>query len=169
MISKNDLLEWLREIDRKLKCEITLVAVGGTAMTLLGLKASTRDIDFCVEGSNAEIFKKLTKDDKFKVDLFQDGFIFSEQLPDDYIEKSSKLEAGLVNIDLRALSLMDIIITKAARYNERDEEDVSTIAKTNKVKKEKLEERFKQVEETFAGRTEDYTYHFNLILKRHFS
>jgi len=40
MITKNDLLLWLKEVDSKLEKKIVLVAVGGTAMTLLGLKPS---------------------------------------------------------------------------------------------------------------------------------
>jgi len=169
MIDKNDLLAWLKVIDKQLKTRIVLIAIGGTAMTLLGLKSSTRDIDFCIEGKNLKIFKKIIRNDKFKVDLFQDGFIFSEQLPNDYIEKSNKIISDLINIDLRTLSLIDIIITKSARYNERDEEDIATIAKTKKIERKELEKRFKQVKETFAGNDKDYEYHFNLVLIRHFS
>ena len=168
MITKNDLIGWLEDIDKKLENKIILVAVGGTAMTLLGLKPSTRDIDFCMESKDINIFRKLAKNGKFKVDLFQDGYIFSEQLPDDYLDKSTRLETNLANIELRTLSLIDIILTKAARYNERDEEDIGTIAKTIKIEKEELIKRFNQMKDTFAGREEDYEYHFNLILKRHF-
>ncbi len=168
MIDKNDLLEWLKQIDRQLKTRILLIAAGGTAMTLLGLKESTIDVDFCIESKNLKAFKEIADNSKFKVDLFKDGFVFSEQLPDDYIIESQKIAADLKNIDLRALSLEDIIITKAARYNERDEEDIEAIAKTNKVKRKELEERFRQVKKTFVGREEDYNYHFELILKRHF-
>jgi len=52
MIDKNSLLKWLGNLDKKLKKNITLIAVGGTAMTLLGLKTSTRDIDFCIKHFN---------------------------------------------------------------------------------------------------------------------
>ncbi|MCK5283711.1 MAG: hypothetical protein KAK00_09995 [Nanoarchaeota archaeon] len=152
MITKNDLIGWLEDIDKKLENKIILVAVGGTAMTLLGLKPSTRDIDFCMESKDINIFRKLAKNGKFKVDLFQDGYIFSEQLPDDYLDKSTRLETNLANIELRTLSLIDIILTKAARYNERDEEDIGTIAKTIKIEKEELIKRFNQMKDTFAGR-----------------
>ena len=37
MIDKKDLLEWLKKAAKNLGEEITVVAVGGTAMTLLGL------------------------------------------------------------------------------------------------------------------------------------
>ena len=169
MITKNNLLEWLKEVDKKLERKIIVVAVGGTAMTLLGLKASTRDVDFCLRKKDVALFKNLTNNSRFKVDLFWNGFIFSEQLPEDYIEKSNKIFAPLSNMDLRTLSLIDIIITKVARYNARDEEDIEAIAKTSLVNRHELEKRFKEVKETFVGNESEYEYHFNLVLKRHFT
>ena len=169
MITKNNLLEWLKEVDKKLERKIIVVAVGGTAMTLLGLKASTRDVDFCLMKKDVALFKNLTNNSRFKVDLFWNGFIFSEQLPEDYIEKSNKIFAPLSNMDLRTLSLIDIIITKVARYNARDEEDIEAIAKTSLVNRHELEKRFKEVKETFVGNESEYEYHFNLVLKRHFT
>ena len=80
MIDKNVLLEWLKAVDKKLKKKIVLIAVGGTAMTLLGLKSSTRDVDFCIESENKKHFEEVLGK-KFKVDLFTDGYIFSYQLP----------------------------------------------------------------------------------------
>ncbi|MFH1439695.1 MAG: DUF6036 family nucleotidyltransferase [Candidatus Woesearchaeota archaeon] len=141
MITKNDLLNCLKEVDKKLNHKIVIVAVGGTAMTLLGLKASTRDVDFCVKSEDFKMFKELTKNDKFKFDLFQDGYIFSEQLPDDYIENSNRIKTKFSNLDLCTLSLIDIIITKAARYNARDEDDIESIAKTNLVKRNELKKK----------------------------
>ena len=75
MIDRNELVKWLRSIDNKLHRKITLVAVGGTAMTLLGLKSSTRDIDFCIKSEDKKDFEKVL-DKKFKVDIFTDGYIF---------------------------------------------------------------------------------------------
>jgi len=168
MITRKDLLEWLKKIDKKLTRKIIIIAVGGTAMTLLGLKSSTVDVDFCIEGKNIETFRELIKDSKFKVDLFQDGFIFSEQLPEDHIGISNRVETGMANIDLRTLSLLDIIITKIARYNERDEEDISAVLKKRNINKKELIKRFNQIKETYAGKKEDFEYHFDLVLKRHF-
>jgi hypothetical protein len=56
---------------------ITLVAVGGTAMTLLHLKPSTIDVDFCLDKKDAILFKEAMPPSKFKVDIFIGGFIFS--------------------------------------------------------------------------------------------
>jgi len=168
MITKNDLLEWLKEIDRKIKTKMVLVAVSGTALTLLGLKPSTLDVDFCIDGNQEALFKKSMGKPAFKVDIFRDGFIFAEQLPSDYLEKSISIKTNLARIDLRALSLVDIILTKIARYNERDEDDISAIVAKNKVNKEELERRFKLVRDSYAGNVKDYDYYFRLVLKRHF-
>lgn len=59
MIDKNELLLWLAEKDKLLEKQITLVAVGGTAMTLLGLKSSTIDIDFCLAKKEKKLFEKV--------------------------------------------------------------------------------------------------------------
>ena len=164
MIERTDLLEWLKSIDGKLKKKIVLIAVGGTAMTLLGLKPSTRDVDFCISSEDKEHFEKLL-DDEFKVDIFVDGYIFSEQLPNDYGEKSKEI-LPMENITLKALSPVDIVITKAARFNARDEEDIKAISKY--VKKEELVRRFEDVVDSYAGDERDYRRHIEIILKRFF-
>ena len=165
MIGKTQLISWIRKIDRKMKRKITLVAVGGTAMTLLGLKPSTRDVDFCISSEYKKEFgKSIGK--TFRVDLFFDGYIFSEQLPEDYAEKSKEILV-LRNITLKALSPVDIVVTKSARLNARDEEDIRAIAKY--VKKEELVVRFNQVVGTYAGKEEDYRENFEVIVKRYFT
>ncbi|PIN69078.1 hypothetical protein COV93_06865 [Candidatus Woesearchaeota archaeon CG11_big_fil_rev_8_21_14_0_20_43_8] len=169
MLTKETLLDWLRKIDQKLKQHITLVAVGGTAMTLRNMKESTRDVDFCLSSDQADSFQELTKDSPFHVDIFVDGFIFSEQLPTDFVEKAIVMDVNLENIELRALSPIDIILTKAARYNERDEEDIATISKRCKLDKEDILSRFEEIKDTYSGREEDYEYHINLIVKRYFA
>jgi len=47
-LAKNELLDHLRGWNRYLKRKVHLIACGGTAMTLLGVKASTKDVDFIV-------------------------------------------------------------------------------------------------------------------------
>ena len=164
MIDRNALLKWLRSIDKKLRRKITLIAVGGTAMTLLGLKSSTRDVDFCISSEEKKDFEKALNK-KFKVDIFTDGYIFSEQLPGEYIDKSKEI-SSLKRIRLTSLSPEDIIITKAARFNARDEEDIQSLAKY--VNKQELMERFEEVVRSYSGKAEDYRYHMKIILKRYF-
>jgi peroxiredoxin family protein len=47
-IDKKALLEILEQWNRFLKRRVHLIACGGTAMTLLGVKASTKDVDFMI-------------------------------------------------------------------------------------------------------------------------
>ena len=164
MIDKNDLISWLKNVDIKLDRKITLIAVGGTAMTLLGLKASTRDIDFCIDSKNLAAFKRAI-DNEFKVDIFVDGFIFAEQLPDDYADLAIDI-LQMEKIYLKALSPIDIVITKTARLNARDEEDIAALPK--KIDRESLIKRFEGVIETYAGNESIYRYNFDYVLNRYF-
>lgn len=169
MITKNDLLEWLKKIDNKLRRDIILIAIGGTAMTLLNLKPSTIDVDFCVEKKDYDVFKEaINEEKKFRVDVFVDGFIFSEQLPDDYVNFSKEYDIFLKNIKLKILHPIDIIITKAARYNARDEEDIALLVKTKEINKKELIKRFDKVVESYAGSEDSFRSNFEFILKRHF-
>ena len=104
-------------------------------------------------------------DKTFRVDIFVDGFIFSEQLPDDYVEKS-KMVLELKNISLKVLHPVDIVITKTARLNARDEEDIRAIVKF--VDKVELLKRFDQVVDTYVGREEDYRQNFRYVVDRYF-
>lgn len=47
-LGKEELLDIMVEWNRFLKRKVHLIACGGTAMTLLGVKPSTKDIDFMV-------------------------------------------------------------------------------------------------------------------------
>jgi len=165
MIDKEELVAWLSEREKLLTRKIEIIAVGGTAMTLLGLKASTIDIDFCLSKKDKKEFEK-TLDKKFKVDIFVDGYIFSEQLPADYTEKAKEILVH-TKLTVKVLSSEDIIITKAARLNARDEEDIELLAKH--VKKQELIERFKEIVKTYAGDETIYRYHFDIVLKRFFT
>lgn len=165
MIDKQELIAWLSERESLLARKIEIVAVGGTAMTLLGLKASTIDIDFCISEKDKAEFEK-TLDKRFKVDIFINGYIFSEQLPQDYAKKAKEILVRQKLI-VKALDPLDIIITKTARLNARDEEDIEILAKY--VKKEELIERFEAVVKTYAGDETMYRYHFSIVLKRFFA
>lgn len=168
MITNHDLLDWLQEVDKKLSRNMTVIAVGGTALTILGLKESTRDVDFCISSKNFIDFKKAAVTKKFVVDLFQDGYIFTLQLPKDYEERAEAIPFSGKHLSLKVLSLEDIILTKTARFATRDIEDIKAVVVTGKIKLEVLKKRFREVFETYGGRDEDYQYHFELMLKMFF-
>jgi hypothetical protein len=170
MIYYKEVLDFLKEIDVKLKGKITLTAVGGTAMVFMGLKESTKDIDFCIENKHYKEFleAKTAVKEKFRVDLFKDGYIFCQQLPEDYISISRPLKEDFKNIELRLLHPIDIILTKAARLNERDKEDIALLTKKKKILKERLIKRFKVIKKSCPSSDRDLEYHFNWLLKTFF-
>ena len=171
MITKGDLIKWLKKIGSQLERNITLIAVGGTAMTLLNLKESTIDVDFDVSKKDHSAFKRSIKlvKGKFRVDVFLDGYIFSEQLPLDYRDIANELkDTKFKNLSLKTLNPVDIIITKVARYNARDEEDISLLLKNFKISRKEVEERFEKTIGSYAGSEDNFRNNFNFILKKHF-
>jgi len=98
-LNKKILLEFLEELDKEAKKPMTIVAVGGTAMTLVNAKPSTLDVDFTIAQGYDE-FSRLLKEipHGFKVDHYPDGVVFTQMLPDDYVKKSKKIK----NITLMA-------------------------------------------------------------------
>jgi len=82
-LSRKALLALLDAIDNQLGRRITIVAVGGTALTLLGAKESSIDIDFAFPDNELHEFDKaLGKLPKigFRIDCFRDGTIFDVTL-----------------------------------------------------------------------------------------
>jgi predicted nucleotidyltransferase len=152
-------MEFILEIDRYLTREMNIVMVGGTALTLLGKKESTKDIDICFKSEkDLEQFVKIAvrlgyskQQNKLVghgllIDVYSGGYIFCVQLPNDYIEKAIEIKK-MDKIHLFSLSPEDIIITKSARLNKRDLEDIKTIFESFEINKEKLVSRYISVME----------------------
>lgn len=76
---KSTVFGFLQEVDKELKRKITLVAAGGTAMTLLDVKSSTIDIDFTIPAQDHEEFETALSSiaHGFRVDHWKDGMVFS--------------------------------------------------------------------------------------------
>jgi hypothetical protein len=162
------LLDFLGEVDNELECRIVLVAVGGTAMTLLKAKPSTVDVDFTIPSKYFIDFEKAKKivNPGFRVDLFQDGVVFVTILPKDYLKKSKPLRTKLKNIQLRVLDPVDIIITKIARLDVRDEQDIEACIKKFKIKKNRITKRAKEI--GYSGNDEVFKSNLRIMLKKFF-
>ncbi len=67
---KSALFEFIEVVSEELTRRITLIAVGGTAMTLLDLKPSTIDIDFTIPEEDLREFARVLKNNPpgFRVD-----------------------------------------------------------------------------------------------------
>ena len=162
------LLDFLEEIDRELSCKIVIVAVGGTAMTLVNAKPSTIDIDFTIPGKDYDEFERAKKivQPGFRVDVFRDGAVFVTVLPDNYLEKSRPIATNLKNIDLRALDPVDVIITKIARLDGRDAQDIESCITNFQITQKQIEQRAKDM--NYAGNNEVFVSNLKTVLRRFF-
>jgi hypothetical protein len=165
-LDKSMLLEFLRSLDAEVSPEITVVAVGGTAMTLLGLKPSTIDLDFTLPDDDFQEFQRANArlQHGFTLHSYRDGAIFTQILPEDYLEKSIKIDSGLKHVRLRALHPVDIVVTKIGRLDDRDLEDISLCIRKFGILKSQIEERAGQVQ--YAGNEEYYQTNLQHVLKK---
>ena len=95
-LGKDQLLDIMGEWNRFLRRKVQLIACGGTAMTLIGVKASTKDVDFMVPMAREHAYlTKRLKDlgynqitgsgwqrdgENFRFDLFQNNRIHTTEL-----------------------------------------------------------------------------------------
>ena len=136
-------------MDKELFRKIAIVAVGGTAMTLVNAKPSTIDIDFTIPGENYDEFERAKRivQPGFRVDVFRDGAVLVTNLFDDHLEKSKPIATNLKNIDLGALDPVDIIITKIARLDGRDWQDIELCMTNFRITQKQIEQ---DIAETFS-------------------
>lgn len=146
-------LQLIADLDK----EIELFAMGGTAMVLKNIKEATKDIDF-LTASDYETIKELfilagleEKDssklcniwylNNKRIDIFYDEFVMGITLPDDWKEMSEHIR-DIGKLRLYILNWYDIIITKIARSEPRDIDDILTILKTQKIDFKILKNRY---------------------------
>jgi hypothetical protein len=167
-LDSSDLILFLEEVQKELSRGITIVAVGGTALTLLGVKPSTRDIDLTIPGDDYDEFQNALKSTPhgFKVDCWKDGAVFSQMLPGDYLRRSEDIRR-LKRIRLKALSPVDIVVTKIGRLDDRDKEDIEACIKKFKLRRNQITKRAERVE--YVGRRENYETNLRYVLKNFFT
>jgi hypothetical protein len=161
-IDKQGLMDRLSGWDRFFKRGVHLIACGGTALTLLGIKASTKDIDLIIPDINEYeyligILKQLgyesvsghgwARGDGFIFDLFRGNFVHTTELLENPMNKSNHvLIKEFEMVYLAVLNYYDIIITKLFRGDSVDIEDCLMLmrSKGNKIDLKHLESRFKE-------------------------
>jgi len=170
-LDKDGLLDFIGLVDEELASETHIIAVGGTAMTLLGLKSSTIDVD--IDFPKRE---DLTAFDDavgrinpgFRIDRFLGSQIFSVSLPPDYDAIALPVVARKHFKHVRAFALhpLDIIATKVGRLNDRDVEDIKTCIEAYGLTRKQVEKRGISVEE--AGNERVYRDNLNHVLEKFF-
>jgi len=164
MYTKNRLIHFLEDLDTKLDRNIEIITLGGSALSLLGLKHSTGDIDFFVKGIVYEDMENLLEKlkDKYKkkeIDYWEDGKIVlnkegrivTQLMPEDYSKIAETLDLKLKHIQVKILNPVDIVLTKIGRCSEEDIDDILKIVKKFKIDKQDLIKRFKKYAENYDG------------------
>jgi hypothetical protein len=159
-IDKQGLLDRLSAWDSFLKRKVHLIACSGTAMTLLDVKASTKDIDLLVPNEDEHKYlidtlqqlgyKSVSgwgwaREDGFIFDLFRGNFIHTTQLLESPLKEGNHvLVKEFSHIYLGILNYYDIIISKLFRGTTIDNEDCLALLKSKRseIDLKKLEKRF---------------------------
>ena len=147
-LDKNRLLEILREWNRFLNRKVHLIACGGTAMTLMDVKPSTKDVDFMVpeEREHDYLIKQLKAlgyrqttgsgwkrdGEYFQFDLFRGNRIHTTELlasPLDEGRHSNLMEFS--NLYIGILNYYDLITSKLMRGTSVDYEDCLSLAEAH--------------------------------------
>jgi len=170
-IDYKDLTEILKELDSSLASykNVRLVAIGGTALNLMRLKRSTADVDFVLENNDpilkADILLYLEKQG-YSGHIQDRGTIVSYNLPEDYLAKAKKtygINRNLKHIELLVMNPIDLIISKLARYNTADKQDITQLLNHFNPSWRKIKQRFNQFYDRFQGNKANLQFKFELF------
>ncbi len=163
-LTKERLLEILTGWNSILKRKVRMIACGGTAMTLMDVKESTKDVDFMVPSEReykylTATLKKLDyklltaagwqrEGEPFRFDLFQGNKIHTTTLLESPLEEGrhtllmeySRLYIGILNE-------YDLIVSKLMRGTTVDFDDCLTLAVTlgERLDKQRLADHFDEM------------------------
>jgi hypothetical protein len=139
-LGKDQLLDVMGEWNRFLRRKVQLIACGGTAMTLIGVKPSTKDVDFMVPMAREHAYlTKRLKDlgykqitgsgwqrdgENFRFDLFQNNRIHTTELLVSPLERGRhSLVKEFSYLYIGILNHYDLISSKLMRGTNVDFED----------------------------------------------
>lgn len=146
--NKQVLLARLADWDSFLRKRVRLIACGGTALTLLNIKPSTKDIDLIVPdpreydylfrtlnqlGYKSVTGSGLQRGDDFVFDLFRGPRVHTTDLLESPLEPYNHLLIKeFTHIYLGVLNFYDLLITKLFRGTSADIEDCLALMRHNK-------------------------------------
>jgi len=185
-IDKDSLLRTLSLWDSYMKRKVHLIACGGTALTLMNLKESTKDIDLIIpeEGEYRYLVKILkdlgyknitgtgwVKDKSFMFDLYVGKTIFTTELLESPLEEGNHvLFKEFSFIYLGILNYYDLIISKIFRFTSTDLDDCLALykAKHKEINMEKLKERYFETslyDISDKKNKQNFKYFLNILMK----
>jgi len=162
-LKSDDLIKTLHQWGRFIKKDLHLIACGGTALTLLGLKESTKDVDFMVPdleeykylakvlneiGYKASGFSWRQENDLFIWDIFPGKRIHTTELLESPLQEGHNIfykKIGKVYIGI--LNYYDLICSKLIRGKTVDYEDCGVLmnAKSKEIDIEKLKRHYQEL------------------------
>jgi hypothetical protein len=160
-LTSDDLMLTLDNWDSLMNFNTRLIACGGTAMTLLNIKESTKDIDFVVPVENEykrlmQFLKKIgyhdaggglqhPDDPNFIYQFWSGNQVFTTQLLDPILDEGKHIIVKeWRHIFLGAINLMDLIITKMFRGTSVDISDCIAIFMTGEIDTAQLLARYRK-------------------------
>ncbi len=150
-LSQKQLLEILEGWNHYLRRKVHLVACGGTAMTLLGVKASTKDVDFMTPyvDEHTYLIKQIKKlgykqvtnsgwersGEPFRFDLFIGNRIHTTELLRSPLEEGQhSLLKEFSRLYIGILNEYDLIASKLMRGTQVDYDDCLMLTKAHRAK-----------------------------------
>lgn len=148
-LDKNRLLDILGEWNHFLKRKVHLIACGGTAMTLIGVKPSTKDVDFMAPevGEHGYLIKQLKAlgykqvtgsgwkrdGEDFQFDIFCGSLIHTTELLDSPLEEGRhSILMEFSHLYIGILNDYDLISSKVMRGTNVDFEDCLSLAEARR-------------------------------------
>ena len=185
-LDKEGLLERLSAWNGFLKRKVRLIACGGTALTLLGIKPSTKDVDLIVPRADEHkyllgILRQLgykpasgsgwAREDGFIFDLFCGKRVHTTELLYSPLDEGNNVMVKeFSHIYLGVLNYYDILITKLFRASSVDIDDCMVLmkAKAADIDIGRFVERFREtasfdISEEKVNKNLD---HFSRLLKK---
>lgn len=162
---------------------VRLIACGGTALTLLGYKESTKDVDFLVPDAREHTkllnflrsagYAQVTgygwkrPDENILFDLYKGKAVYSTELLSSPFEKGGDRKIKeWKRIYLGVLNLPDLIISKMFRGTQVDIDDCLLLLRKEKIDFGRLENRF--IETARYDVSEDRVLKHFALLKKQF-
>ncbi len=158
-LTKNDLINSLSAWNKFLKRKVHLIACGGTALTLVGIKDSTKDVDFMVpiEGEYnylISVIKEIgyypitgwgwqREGEEYIFDLFRENRIHTTALLESPLQEGNNTALfELTHLYVGILNHSDLLISKLFRGDSVDIDDCLMLIKQ---KREEIDiDRFKE-------------------------
>jgi hypothetical protein len=149
-ITKKHILALLGLIDKDLTFDVTLVSLGGTALTLLGNKEFSLDVDIIMgpaekQAEFDEVYFKAIKQMKINPGEHPPFTAFDMSLLNitDFLQKADLVKnAKFKHITLYTLNLIDIVLSKNFRGLDKDIDDINDVLRTRKITKQDVQKRY---------------------------